>query len=97
MKVNYPIEIENLEVQIPQYFTELLGSDIYLGAKYKEYNDKKQSQFVHEAEIILYTGEVSKEEIKTLLNNGDVLLGWDHKGERIHQTYNIGDTVVFIK
>lgn len=97
LKINYPREIQNLEVQIPKYFIDLLGSDIYFGAKYKEYNDVKQSQFVHEAEIILYTGEVSKEQIKNKLNDGNVYLGWDYKGERVLQTYNIGDTVVYIK
>ncbi|MFY3790571.1 hypothetical protein ACOQFO_02455 [Ureibacillus sp. MALMAid1270] len=75
----------------------MLGSDLYLGAKYKEYNDEKSAQFVHEAEIILYTGEVSKEEIKSMLDSGKVQLGWDYKGERVFQIYNIGDTVVFIK
>ena len=59
-----------------------MGSDIYVGAKYKEYNDYGKYQYVHEAEIILYTGEVSNKEIKNLLTDGNVLLGWDYKGER---------------
>ncbi len=97
LKVNYSNNVENLEVNIPQYFTDLLGSEIYLGAKYKEHNDAETYQFIHEAEIILFTGQVSREEIKKLLQEGNILLTWDRKGKREQQTYNIGETVLYTK
>ncbi|KGR79240.1 hypothetical protein CD29_07820 [Ureibacillus manganicus DSM 26584] len=97
LKVNYPNEIENLEVRIPQYFSELFGNDIYLGAKYKESNNKEKYQFIHEAEILLYTGNVTNEEIRNILDEGIVNLSWVYEGENIQQKYNIGDSVIFIK
>ncbi|MFY3790648.1 hypothetical protein ACOQFO_02850 [Ureibacillus sp. MALMAid1270] len=96
-KFSYTDDVEEYHFELDQDFRNLLGDDIYWFGNQYEFDTPETHEFTHEENIVIYTGEVSNDEIKDLLSKGIVTLSWKENGEEIVKEYNIGESVVFLK
>lgn len=96
-KFNYTEEVEEYHLNLPHNLDQLLGHDIYWTGGYYEFDDIEKNEFIHEEEIIIYTGEISNKEIINLLSKGTVTFTWKENGEDFMKEYNVGESVVFLK
>ncbi|KGR89934.1 hypothetical protein CD30_14460 [Ureibacillus massiliensis 4400831 = CIP 108448 = CCUG 49529] len=97
IRVMHSDKIEDVKIETSNSISELLGKEIYWTGEYWELEEPDKRQYEHHNEMIIYTGEVIDEDIENLLRKGTVSISWKMNGEEKSKTYNIGETIVFLK
>lgn len=92
-KCKYAKKVENIEIMMPYSFRELLSSTIYQSGDFYKNNDLKHRTFIYREEAILYTGEVSEQEILELLSKGVLKVTYLEEGIEKEKEFPIGESV----
>lgn len=94
-KLKYPKQVENIKIEMPLTFRQILTSSIYWTGESGEFNDLKRRVFMYEEEVILYTATVSNEELVDLLSKGRFIVTWTENGEEKVEEFLIEETIEF--
>ncbi len=95
VRVNYSKNIADVQVDLSKTIRELLGEEVYCFGS--GWNRSPEGELQHSEEIVIYTGEIQKEKIVDLINEGQLKVNWKADGEKKSKTYNMGELVVFKK
>ncbi|WP_126434507.1 hypothetical protein [Ureibacillus thermosphaericus] len=96
-KFKYSNQVENINTEMSESIRNLLSSNVYWTGEGFEYDNIDKKEYIVQEEIVLYTGEITEEEIKERLKEGVFVVKWIEDGEEKQKEYNIGETVMFIQ
>ncbi|MFF5995094.1 hypothetical protein AAGS61_10095 [Lysinibacillus sp. KU-BSD001] len=97
LNVIYSNKIEDIQINMPYSFIELLSREIYWTGSGWEFPDPNKRHVQHHYKVIMYIGEITKEDIENLLDKGYVTVSWKLNGEEKSKEYNIGESIIFLK
>lgn len=97
LNVDYSDNIDDLEINIPYSFRELLGKDVYWSGSSYQDKDPEKNKIEYKDEIIINYKQLENKDIKDLLSKGTITITWKLDGKKKSKTFNIGETITFSK
>ncbi|RTQ93323.1 hypothetical protein [Lysinibacillus telephonicus] len=97
VKVTYPKNVQNVEIEFSKTYKELLGDDIYWTGEIWEYPHPDDNTIEHYHEIIIYTGETNEQQLKDMLSKGTMKVTWKENEKVISEKHTLDEAVLFKK
>lgn len=97
LNVDYSDDIDDLEINIPYSFRELLGEDVYWSGSSYQNKDPEKNEIEYKDEIIINYKQLENKDIKDLLSKGTITITWKLDGKKKSKTFKIGETITFSK
>lgn len=94
-KFKYSNRVENVRTEFTHYFKDLLTSKIYWTGSHFYFDDTNRNEYIYQEDIIIYTGDISEEEIVELLSTGTFIVTWIEDGEERRKEFNLGENITF--
>ena len=95
LNIKYSKQIDDIKIDIPYSFRELLGEDIYWKGSGYQFKDPVKHAIEYKEEIIINYLKVENKDIKDLLSKGTINVIWKIDGKEKSKTFNIGETITF--
>lgn len=97
VKVSYPENVQNVEIEFLKTYKELLGEDIYWTGENWEYPHPDENIIEHYHEIIIYTGETNEQQLKDILSKGTMNVIWKENEKVMSEQHTLDEAVLFEK
>lgn len=91
----YSDNIEDIEIDIPYSFRELLGEDVYWNGSGSQFKDPANNRIEYKDEIIINYTQIDNKEVKDLLSKGTITILWKVNGKQKSKVFNIGESLTF--
>lgn len=97
VKVSYPENVQNVEIEFSKTYKELLGEDIYWTGENWEYPHPDENIIEHYHEIIIYTGETNEQQLKDILSKGTMNVTWKENEKVMSEQHTLDEALLFEK